>query len=61
LEEAPRDHGAVEADMRGDPAPHAIGDDAEYLVEEKEKGDLQGGETLIVEVQDHQHVDGPVR
>ena len=47
--------------MGGDPAPQAVGDDAEHLVEEKEKGDLQGAETLIVEVQDHQHVDGPVR
>ena len=54
-------HGAVEAHMGTEPAAHQVGDHPENLVEQEQQRDLQGRVAQPVEMQHHQHAQGPIR
>ena len=50
-----------EPEAGGEPAADEVGDDAEDLVEEEQRGDLERGVAALVEVEEHEHADRAVR
>ena len=57
----PHEEGALEAEARGQIAAAEVGDDAEEFVKQEQRRNLQGAVTELIEVEQYQHPDRPVR
>ena len=60
LRAEPHQQRRLEPEPRGEPAADEVRDDAEDLVEEEQRGDLERAVAQLVEVEEHEHADRAV-